>query len=505
MKTSLEKPFLPILFFALLAAHISMVWLLPYFPTQDGPSHIYNLSILKDLRSGGALWGDIYYQQLSLKPNLGFHIIAYPLLYFFEPLIVEKLFISVYLLLMITSVPCLLRLLDKPVFPWAFLVFPATLSYSLAMGFYSYVIALPLVLLGGGICWRFRNSSLLRQGIVITLYAAIIYCFHLIACVYFLILIAMQQFFTGRGSIGIKLWKATLLLLPSGLLILGYIISSTKGPQFIATPYTERITTAIADLVLFGSVYFSPLQIINGVMLVLVLYRLLRFQAKQSLSDANKVFYCFSAVLVIIDLCAPSSFGGGSFFNERMPQMIMLGIIPVVANRERSWDSNRWELYLLPALATICFAVNVYVYREKTGLVKNYMSLQNAPIENKSVVMGYRKYGGGRSRVDVIAHAISYYALRHNLINAGNYEIGFGYFPVKLLPEVQKTLPPPDLINYQPQAINFAQYKHILYVISWKTPNLNHLLKYYSPEATNADLIIWKRNPLPDKPDDKTI
>lgn len=493
MKAAFEKPFLPLLFIALLAAHIAMVWLLPYFPTQDGPSHIYNLSILKDLRSGWELWGDIYSQQLSLKPNLGFHIVAYPLLYFFDPLVVEKLFISVYLLLMITSVPCLLRLLDKPVFPWAFLVFPAVLSYSLAMGFYSYVIALPLVLLGGGICWRIRKSGLIRQCIVISICSAIIYCFHLIGCVFFVILIITQQLVTRCGSIARKMSETVLVLLPSGLLLLGYIISSVKGPQFIATPFTERIPAVIADLVLCGSVYFSQLQIINGVMLVLVLYQLLRFQGKRDLSDANKVFYCFCAVLVIIDVCAPSSFGGGNFFNDRIPQMILLGLIPVVAGRERAIDSSKHAFYLLPALAMICFAVNVHVYREKAAFVKNYMALQNSYLENKSVVMSYRNNGVERSRVDVLAHAISYYALKHNLINAANYEAGLVYFPVRFLPGIIDKLPLADTVNHAPQQIDFDAFPYIRYVLSEKSSDREHLSQYYSLVSANEHVALWKR------------
>ena len=94
-----------------------------------------------------------------MQPNLGFFIVAYPLLSFFEPLVVEKLFVTLYILLLILSVPFTLKLLGLPVFPASFFAFPATLSYGLAMGFYSYIIALPLVLLAGSICWRLRNGK----------------------------------------------------------------------------------------------------------------------------------------------------------------------------------------------------------------------------------------------------------------------------------------------------------------------------------------------------------
>lgn len=494
MKTTLEKPFLPILFIALLAAHIVLVWLLPYFPTQDGPSHIYNLSILKDLRSGGELWGGIYYQQLSLIPNLGFHIIAYPLLYFFDPLVVEKLFISAYLLLLITSVACLLRLLDKPVFPWAFLVFPAALSYSLAMGFYSYVIALPLVLLGGGICWRLRKRGLVRQCGVITICAMIIYCFHLIAFAFFVILVAIQQFFTRPDSIVGKLFKTTLVMLPSGLILLAYIISNAKEPQFPATPFWERIPVILADLVSFGSVYFSQLQSINGGMIALAFYLLFRFQGSRELSDPDKVFCAFCAMLLLIDLCAPPSFGGGGFFNERIPQVIMLGLIPILAVRQQSDKNRQWMKYALPGLAVACFIVNVITYSTKSSLVEDFMDLQKTPVINKSAILSYRLPGTERSRADVLMHAVSYYALKHTLINAGNYEADLSYFTVKFRPEIRETLPESYLVNYSPQKINFANYPVIRYILSMGAENTEHLRSHYSPVKSNGSLILWERN-----------
>src|SRR4030042_6889484 len=84
----------------LLILHIGLVCWLPYVPPQDGPSHIYNLVILHDLLNGGKEWGNFFSYQLRLIPNLGFIFLAYPLLSFFTPLVVERIFISVYIVLL---------------------------------------------------------------------------------------------------------------------------------------------------------------------------------------------------------------------------------------------------------------------------------------------------------------------------------------------------------------------------------------------------------------------
>src|SRR6266568_1982070 len=93
----------------LLTAHVILAWLLPYFPTQDGPSHLYNLVILHDLLHGGKEWGNFFTYSLHLVPNLGFNLLAYPLINFLPPLAVERVFITIYIVLMGSSVPLLLK------------------------------------------------------------------------------------------------------------------------------------------------------------------------------------------------------------------------------------------------------------------------------------------------------------------------------------------------------------------------------------------------------------
>ena len=97
-----------------LCAHIGLVWFLKYFPTQDGPSHIYNIGILHDLLNGGKEWGNYFTCELHAVPNLGFNLLAYPMLHFFPPLVAEKLFVSMYIVLMGCSVPLFLHVFNKP-------------------------------------------------------------------------------------------------------------------------------------------------------------------------------------------------------------------------------------------------------------------------------------------------------------------------------------------------------------------------------------------------------
>ncbi|MFY9584004.1 MAG: hypothetical protein WAR21_05880 [Candidatus Acidiferrales bacterium] len=68
-----------ILYMILLAAHLAVVWLLPFFPTQDGPSHVYNLVVYRDLLHGKGAWDRFYVLNERSISNQGFFLIAYPL------------------------------------------------------------------------------------------------------------------------------------------------------------------------------------------------------------------------------------------------------------------------------------------------------------------------------------------------------------------------------------------------------------------------------------------
>lgn len=481
------------LFILLLAGHIALVWLLPYFPTQDGPSHIYNLSILKDLRSGGAVWGGMYEQQLSLVPNLGFHIIAYPLLFLFDPLVVERLFISIYIVMLSVSVPFLLKMIERPIFPWSFFVFPATLSYSLAMGFFSYIIALPLLLLAAGVCWRLRKDSLLKLCMVTTACGGIIYCFHLIACAFFVMIVAIQQVISIKETLPRRVLRTLLLLLPLGVLLVSYILSGNSDAKIVSAPFLQRLPMMVNELVMFASAYFSKEQCINGLLLGATLPVLAIYSSNKILSEPGKVFGFFSIALVLLYFIAPQSFGGGAYFHQRIPQILLLSLIPVVAAREPFQGKRALEFFVI-GIACICFVINLQAYKERSELIKEYMELNNTHFIKNSIIMSYKSDAANSPPVDVLVHAISNYALKHALLNAGNYETQFPYFPVKLLPEFKKSLPSPDAVNFLTEKIDFSVYPKIDYLLAWDIKNDGLLAQYFNPVSSSGKLVVWKRN-----------
>ena len=178
-----------ILFFYVLflCFHIGLVWVLPYFPTQDGPSHVYNLVILHDLLNGGKEWGNYFTYSLHAVPNLGFNLLAYPMLHFFPPLVVEKIFVSIYIILMGVSAQLFLNTFNKRSLPFIFFVFPVIFNFNLLMGFYSFVVTIPLFLIAFSFSWKIRDRSTACKFVFFNIAGLTIFYFHLIPFVFLLL------------------------------------------------------------------------------------------------------------------------------------------------------------------------------------------------------------------------------------------------------------------------------------------------------------------------------
>src|SRR5262245_23491200 len=111
------------LYWFVFALHLGVLWWFPFFPSQDGPTHVYNTAILRDLRNGGSEFGAFFDLKLFFTPNLGAILPLYFLAGVFPPMVAEKLFLSLFFGLLVGVMPRLLQIAGNHPFPASFLAF----------------------------------------------------------------------------------------------------------------------------------------------------------------------------------------------------------------------------------------------------------------------------------------------------------------------------------------------------------------------------------------------
>src|SRR5437764_5363253 len=89
------------LLIALVVVVLIPIWSVKYFPSTDGGAHVASADVLlKYLGSGSAAYRE-YFELTKLPvPNSGGHFALAALMLLFSPAVAEKVFVSLYLLLL---------------------------------------------------------------------------------------------------------------------------------------------------------------------------------------------------------------------------------------------------------------------------------------------------------------------------------------------------------------------------------------------------------------------
>lgn len=485
----------------LLIAHILLVWLLPYFPTQDGPSHIYNLVILHDLLNGGKEWGNFFTYQLHNVPNLGFNLIAYPLLHFFPPLNVEKIFISVYIILLGISCPIFLHTFGRPIFPLSFFVFPVVFNFTLLKGFYSYTIAIPLFLLAFSLAWKARNSSLSCKFITFNLSATVLFYFHLLPFIFYLLSLAVITVVESNSYKRTVHSLIVLLVTVSPVLVnLAFYLGKGSKSFLSDISYSLSFTDVnglIVDLFLFSTVNFSPWQMLPGFMFMFLVimfgYRPIktlcqRWLKVRDITSAEKSLLCLACCLIFIYL-----FFHGLLFNQRFPWVIFLTLLPLLRPPETSFFGKSASTVVILTV-TFFFIVNAGIMWQQNGKIKEFLNGLDAGLPKGAFIITYKNTGTEWSRIGVLEHAASYYGIFQGCVDIGNYETGLYHFPVRFK-DTLPAMPDAKQIAYEPSTIDWSAYPSIQYLLGWKirSEDKDKLSRFFHIIRKEGPLSIWQK------------
>ncbi len=135
----------PMAFWLLALAQLIPVWSYRYLPTQDGPSHLNNAQIIKDLHDPEAGYDRVFEVRLDFLPNLTSHLLLAGFMYAVPPLVAEKLLVTAYVLGFAGAYRYFLGGFgdDHRPLSWAGLLF--VFNRCFWMGFYNFCLSLILV------------------------------------------------------------------------------------------------------------------------------------------------------------------------------------------------------------------------------------------------------------------------------------------------------------------------------------------------------------------------
>ena len=384
------------LFVAAALVQLVPIWSVHYLPTTDGPSHLYNAWVLRALIRGDqpqlARTFEIDWQP---HPNwIGTAFMA-ALMSIVPPLVAEKLFVSVIVLLFALA---MWQYASSPAAAMIGLLF--TFNWLLMMGFYNHSLGVAITFIAIAMWWRHRDRKWQLALLLVVCYFA-----------------SPMMILMTVGSIGL-LWLATsrrprelVAIVPVLPLIAWYLRASAGQPWGERHSLSKLISYLLRARILYT---FDKAQTVIGMVLIIVMLLSLR---------ARSAFMLLTAAMLVLYFTAPESVGSALFIRDRIALMVFLTALAWIGAPALAGDrlkADRLKPVLHYAIAVIVFANVAYLtirFHQSAALVEAAVRKADFAAPKKPPLF--------------LWHAADYAAIERGLVDLNDYEAGTGYFPIR--------------------------------------------------------------------------
>jgi hypothetical protein len=452
------------LFVFVVLLYLVPIWVFPYLPTQDGPSHLYNALILSNYGSPHAHYLDYYELRWEPFPNWGSHILLAALVSVFPPLIAEKLLASFYVVGLAWSYRYFLGSFGGPTRGLALIGPLFIFNRCFLMGFYAFSLSLICYWFILGYCVRRSCRFGARDAACLAVLLTAAYFTHLVGYCLAAFSAALMLLCVGPGRLR-RLPYVALALLPSGCLLAWYLHHTgfVGSPEAGSAPDALRqllqgtagLDSLTSDLEGLGRQLFEPykgwgvtagplvLLLYEALVLVLLVSALATRPRTLSLSPRLAVAL-LGALAAGLYLFLPDSFGEhGSFMKARLALFA-----PMIWLACFQFPRRPAPRLALQAAIVVVLGLNLVLLVRHFDAANRDLSEFTAAVDQvprDKTVVAYRPYRPSML-VDYFEHADAYYCLGTGNIDLHNYEAETRYFPVRYRPEVSERWRGGDLL-----------------------------------------------------------
>jgi len=438
----------PYYFYFFLLLNLIPVLSFKFFPTVDGPAHLYNSNLIAELlKNPGSSLHDFFVFKDTINPNWFGHFTLSLFVFVFPGFIAEKLVLLIYLIGFPVSIRHLFRTLAIEDKYLLYMIFPFTYSFLFYYGFYNFNIGLVLFVFGVSFWLKYLNNLNIRKVIVLFLFSSLICLFHLFIFAIFLLvvfLINIQHVFfiktDDKPAINNYGKHVMLQFIPLsfGLLILAeYILfSQAKNTLSVYLPLMDIVTQLYNIMPAEGINYGKAAVFIKWIFFILtafMVYFLIakiyynRIKTKYPLR--NKIWLFATLIMLILIFIIPDSIGPIGFFTSRLILFFFIFLIIWLASQNvASW----FKVLVFLIINYINFAL----------ILHNYLSVSRGcelAEEIHSVSRTIEPYSTVLPIINsdnfIYGHISNYLGADKPMIILENYEAYLDHFPLKWNPK----------------------------------------------------------------------
>jgi len=471
------------LFLAVALLQLAPVWAVRYYPTMDGPAHLYNAWAMRELvlRHDNAVTRT-YAIDTHPYPNVLDHVVLAMLLGIFEAPVAEKVFVSAVILLFLGGMWMFAGAADPRASLFAFLAVPLAHHALLKSGFYNFSLSAALYFVIVALWWRRRDRADWQTITLIGLLLLLCYFAHPMSTVLAIGSIALLS----RNP---KHYLAFAPVLP----LLAWFTLRTRGHSHPSRwsawnhltflGQTQNIVTYAGWQLKFGAALCALTLLLMAITIAVERRR----------RDAD-VFLLILIAMLAAYMLGPESTAGGAMVLERIALFIPL--LPLPWLTPRLGRAGRAAFAIV--MAVVCVANAVWLARNDRRIARETTAIVRAgrtiPPDHTFFPIPVDRQPEG-TFMALLWHTGEYVAIERRLVDLNNYEPRTRYFPLKYrdprLYGVESIAN--DATDFPVDRMEeFAQF-----LFTWKMPDdapvLARLDGPYHLEAISKDARIYRR------------
>jgi hypothetical protein len=408
--------------------------------TQDGPSHVYNAVVLRELVANPASPYHAIYALYSVPvPNW----LSYPVLALLEavvgPVQAQNLMFCCLVIAVYFGCSYLSAVLSGGALRYSPLFNAAANSWFLYMGFYNFVAGTALALFTVAYGYAHFNKLRPRSYIALSVLFLLIYLSHLLPFAVTLLIVAVYAVIQNRFGAVRTLVVAGLVIAPSLAMAGMYLLSIRSDPTSLGLSWPSGFPNLLKLMMIRlhgGTLWFSGELTLTPLLLT---YGLLFIMSPPPLTGCQKVLVVIFPTFLLAALVMPREATTNNFAGERLLWisllLIMILVVSVKAHLVRSAiEVVAFVLVLLgvahyiiecrQAIRELRPYLETAATMSRNSVFVRVLEIESADIPN-SVPLAHAKL-----IFDPLLHAEDGPAAEHRLLNVSNYEPTKGYFPI---------------------------------------------------------------------------
>ncbi|HET6556481.1 MAG TPA: hypothetical protein VFG54_04145 [Prolixibacteraceae bacterium] len=441
-----------IVFYLVLIINIAYLFYTRFYPSMDGPAHLYNSNLLKQLVLNNSFISEFYRINPFPVPNWTGHFILSFFKLFLPGWLSEKMLLVLYISGMALSFRYLIKVLIPENLSLSVFIFPFIYTFLFHMGFYNYSLSFIFLFLTLGFWIKNYDANQPRLYVITGLLLLGAYFSNILTFAFTGILIGCMTLLFEAKTKAVKskqYFKAsfnrivglTIASFPS-LILLFWFFHTVSFPQSIhqyAASELLKWTNDVRSLIVYS---YSKEEIITEQFFHILLFLYLisfffnrpTYNIRSLLSNPGQLIAYFPLLLAVVFLFVLPDGSSAGMMSDRLSLMVFILLIILVVTQKLPYGIQSLTSVLIISLHLILLTKHSVTLNE---LDRNAKTIHTAAqhIQDNTVVLPVNLSDNWLE-----IHFSNYLGADKPLVIVENYEAQVGWFPVQWNPQAPKIL-----------------------------------------------------------------